>query len=322
MATIPKVFVSEPVNQKGLDLLKGKVDFIFAPDTSKATTLRLIGDADAALLRATTIFDKDVLNAAPRLKIIARTGTGFNNVDIKSAENKGIYICTTPGTNAETVAEHTLAMVLALAKQVIHQDKAVREQQWVERFSKRQIDIKGKTIGLVGFGNIGKATALKCLSLGLNVIGYDPRVKKAPAAITLTSNINDIVINSDFVSLHCPANTQTLGLMNLEKLRLMKKTAYLINTSRGDLVVEADLIQVLKEGGIAGAALDVFTHEPLSKDNELMMFSNVILSPHVAGSTVESNERIAMMAAKAILDFLDGATPLHIVNNPQLIENG
>ena len=145
---LPKVFVSEPVNQKGLDILKDKVEFIFAPDTSKTTAISMVKDAVAVLLRATTLFDAEVINAAPKLRVIARTGVGFNNVDIETAGSKGIYVCTTPGTNNITVAEHTIAMIFALAKQVIHQDQSVRNQKWLERFSARQLDVNGKRIGM------------------------------------------------------------------------------------------------------------------------------------------------------------------------------
>ena len=310
----PRVFVSEPVNQRGLDLLADRVTFVHAPDTSRETALRLVGDCAAALLRATTVFDADVIAAAPRLRVIARTGVGYNNVDLAACDARGIPVCTTPGTNHETVAEQTLAMILALAKQIIHQDHAVRTGQWGERFSPRQRDLRGQTVGLVGLGAIGRATAERCLALGMRVVAYDPFFRGDWPEITVYPELSGVLRRADYLSLHCPATPQTRGLIDAAALAQMPDTAYLINTSRGDLVVEADLVAALHAGTIAGAALDVFAAEPVRPGNPLLDCPNLILSPHLAGSTRDSNERIAVLAATAVLDVLEGRRPQHVVN--------
>jgi D-3-phosphoglycerate dehydrogenase len=314
----PKIFISEPIHSKGMAMLEGKAILIHAADTSKETAISLIKDADAAILRATTLFDKDVIDQGVKLKIIARTGVGLDNVDLKTAGEHGIIVCNTPGTNDETVAEHVVAIVLAFAKQIIPLDLAVRKQRWKERFSPRQIDIKGKRIGLIGYGNIGKATAHKCKALGMEVWVFDPFIKNGNEGVTHVTDLNEIFKNCDFVSLHCPALPATRNMVNEHTLSLMKASAYLINTSRGELVDELALIGYLKNRKIAGAALDVFRQEPVDASNPLLNCPNVLLSPHVAGSTRESNERIAMAAVQAVLDTLNGKTPQHICNSEYL----
>ncbi len=314
MKKLPLVFISEPINVKGIELLKDKVQLLQAPDTSKNTAMDLIVHADAAILRATTLFDKEVIAHAEKLKIIARTGVGVDNVDLKYAAQKGILVCNTPGTNDDTVAEHVLSLILALAKQTFLMDKAVRTQKWEFRFSPRQMDVKGKTLGIIGYGKTGKATARLARSFGMKILVYDPFVDPEECPDLILESLGPLFSKSDFVSLHCPATTSTRGLVDERHLMEMKDSAYLINASRGELVNDTDLISALRKRVIAGAALDVFSSEPLASDSPYLQLDNVILSPHVAGSTKESNERIAISAAHAVLDVLNGKMPRHICN--------
>ena len=314
MKGLPKVFISEPINPKGMEMLQGKAQVIIAPDLRKETALSLIGDADAAILRATTIFDQDVIRAGVNLKAIVRTGIGVDNVDLKFAGENGIYVCNTPGTNDQTVAEHVVAAILAFAKQIIFMDRAVRNQEWKERFSPNQMDIRNKKVGIIGYGNIGLATGNFCRCLGMQVTAYDPFIDPLGLSVPFTDDIETIFRESDFVSLHCPSTPLTHKLVGSRYLNLMKSSAYLINTSRGELVDEPALVRALEEGRIAGAALDVFKEEPLAADNPLLGFPNVILSPHIAGSTKESNERIAVAAVQAVIDTINGKSPLNICN--------
>lgn len=314
----PKVFISEPINQEGLNLLEGRVEFVFAPETTKETAIKLIEDCDAAILRATTIFDANVIAAANKLKIIARTGVGYNNVDLAAAARKGIYVTITPGTNTTTVAEHVLAMIFAFGKQIFFMDSAVREGRWEERFSKHQMDIAGKTIGIIGLGDIGKEVLYRCKAMGMKILAYDPFYSGELDGL-LVENIEDIYIESDFVTLHCPVTPSTENMVNKDSLSKMKATAYLINSSRGDLVNEEDLANALNNNVIKGAAIDVFKNEPLTENQPLASAPNVIFSPHCAGSTIESNERIAIMAAQAVLETLEGKRPDHICNEKELM---
>lgn len=321
MEHLPKIFISEPINAKGMRMLKDKAELIHASDTSKETAMKLIQDADAAILRATTIFDRDVIEKGTRLQVIARTGVGIDNVDLRAAGERDILVCNTPGTNDDTVAEHVLAIILALAKQLVTMDKAVREQNWFERFSLRQFDIKDKKIGLIGYGRIGKAAAIKCRSLGMQVYVYDPYVLPDDSQVHYVENLDELFGTCDFVSLHCPSLPSTRNMVNARTLALMKAHAYLINTSRGELIDEADLVVCLKAKQIAGAALDVFKNEPLPLSHPFHQLDNLLLSPHVAGSTKESNERIAVAAVQAVLDTLAGKLPENICNGQFLKSN-
>jgi len=320
MKNLPKVFISEPINPQGVQLLKNKVELMYAPDTGKSTAIAMIGEADAAILRATTIFDRDVIKQGSKLKMIVRTGVGMDNVDMKAAGELGILVCNTPNTNDETVAEHTLAIVLALAKQIVLMDRAVRQQNWNERFSPNQMDIAAKTIGIIGYGKIGRATARKCLAMGMKIMIYDPYIGLADDNITIAKDIKDIFKESDFVSLHCPSGPDNLNLVNALHLSLMKPGAFLINTSRGSLVDEKALTEHLQNARIAGAGLDVFKEEPLKAGHPFLNLPNVLLSPHVAGSTKESNQRISVAAAQAVIDVLSGKTPQHICNSEFLVK--
>jgi len=314
MNKLPIVFVSEPINAKGVNMLKGQVSLVLAPDTTKQTALALIRDADAAILRATTVFDPEIIEAGAKLKVIVRTGIGVDNVDLKYAARKGIFVCNTPGNNDETVAEHVVGMILALAKQIILMDQSVRTLDWNKRFSAEQMDIKNKKLGIIGYGKIGQVTAHFCRCLGMQVTAYDPYISKEGLQANMSGDIESIFRESDFVSLHCPSTPITRKFIDARYLGLMKKTAFLINTSRGDLINEEALVAALRDNKIAGAALDVFKAEPLTADNPLLGFPNVLLSPHVAGSTKESNERIAVAAAQAVLDTLAGKIPKNICN--------
>ena len=314
MKTLPKVFISEPIAPVGIEMLKEKAQIVLAPDTTKRTALELVRDAEAAILRATTVFDREVIEHGPHLKAIVRTGVGVDNVDLKSAAERGIFVCNTPGTNDETVAEHVLALILAFAKQIIPMDKAVRSQRWEERFSIRQMDVKSKLLGIIGYGKIGKATAALSHFLGMHVTVYDPFIEKIGENVSFTDDLEMLFRQSDFVSLHCPSTPITHRFIGKRYLGLMKKTAYLINASRGDLINDRDLIEALEQDAIAGVALDVFQKEPLCADSPFLNFKNVILSPHVAGSTKESNERIAIAAVQAVIDTLAGREPRNICN--------
>jgi D-3-phosphoglycerate dehydrogenase len=316
----PIVFISEAVNETGLRILEGKCTILQAPDTSKETALAMVGDADAVLLRATLKFDSELIDAAKKLKIISRTGVGVDNVDLIAAGRRGILVCNTPGTNDESVAEHTLSLVLAMAKQLFYMDAAVRGQNWKARFSPMQMEVKGKKIGLIGYGRTGKAVARLCKPFGMDILINDPEIEN-PDTWVRQAGIEEIFSSCDFVSLHCPSNDQTRYMVNKDLLQLMKPSSYLINTSRGDLIDEEALAYALLKNTIAGAAMDVFEEEPLRAGHPLLNLSNLILSPHVAGSTLESNERIASIAASAIVDVLEGRRPKYICNNQFLLNN-
>ncbi|MDX9882920.1 MAG: hydroxyacid dehydrogenase [Prolixibacteraceae bacterium] len=306
----PKVLLSEDINPLGKKLLEGKMEIIIAPDTSKETAKKLVKDVEGVILRATTKFDTEVIESAEKLKVIARTGVGVDNVDIEAANRKGILVCNFPGMNNLTVAEHTITLIMALAKQVVHMHRAVKDGRWAERFSPAQTEVEGKILGVVGMGQIGRLVAQKCRDgLGMEILAYDPFVKGGADEFKFTGQLEELFSASDFVTLHVPSLPETKGLVSQKLLGLMKKTAFLVNTSRGELVDEGALFRALQAQTIKGAALDVFREEPLPTDSPFISLPNVILSPHCAGSTWESNVRIAVGAAQAVLDVVEGRLP-------------
>jgi D-3-phosphoglycerate dehydrogenase / 2-oxoglutarate reductase len=308
----PKVLLSEDINPLGKKLLEGKAEIIIAPDTGKETAMRLVQDVEGVILRATTRFDAEIIANARKLKIIARTGVGVDNVDIEAATAKGILVCTFPGLNDLTVAEHTIALIMALAKKILHMHYAVKAGNWAERFSPDLTEVEGKTLGVIGMGRIGRLVAQKCWNgLGMNILVYDPYVAdKNDLNVTFTESLEELFREADFITVHVPNLPQTKKLVSKKLIGMMKKTASLVNTSRGEVIDEPALIQALKKRQIKGAALDVFSEEPLPAGNPLVIMDNVILTPHCAGSTWESNVRIAVEAAQAVLDVLEGRRPL------------
>jgi len=308
----PKVLLSEDINPHGKKLLEDRAELIIAPDTSEETVIELIKDVTGLILRATTIINKRVLSHAKKLKVIARTGVGVDNVDVEEATKKGIYVCNFPGMNNLTVAEQTISMIMSLSKQTIHMHNSVRKGNWNERFSTNQIEVSGRTLGIIGMGQIGQMVAQKCsVGLDMKILGYDPYVngKLENDAIVFTDSLEDLFKKSDFISIHVPNLPETEGMVNGKLISLMKLTAFLINTSRGLVVNEVELFEALKNNKIKGAALDVFHQEPLNLNSPINSLNNVLLSPHCAGSTWESNVRIASGAAQAVLDVIEGRVP-------------
>ncbi len=307
----PEVLLSEDINPEGKKLLEGKAEIIIAPDTSKATAIRLVKNAEGVILRATTRFDAEVIGSASKLKVIARTGVGVDNVDVETASKRGILVCNFPGMNDLTVAEHTTAMILALSKKVVYMHDAVKTGKWSERFSPELTEAEGKTLGVIGMGRIGRLVAKKCRDgLGMNILAYDPYVKETEhSAFTFTESLEEVFRESDYITVHVPNSPQTRGLVSKALLGMMKETAFLVNTSRGEVIDEPALTEALKSKQIKGAALDVFWEEPMPVNHPLMNMTNVILSPHCAGSTLESNVRIATAAAQTVLDVLEGRVP-------------
>lgn len=274
-------------------------------------------DCDAILAR-TAQFPAEVLKAGKKLKVIARHGIGVDNIDVKTATELGIYVAFAPLSNANSVAEHTLTLILALAKHLVKVDTEFRKGDYAIRNRLCGFDLEGKTLGLVGLGRIGTMVAKKLThGLGMKVIGYDPFVTKENVApeIELVS-WDEVFKNSDFVSLHLPSNKDTKGSVGMKEFEMMKNSAFLINCARGEVVNEANLIEALQQKKIAGAGLDVFEQEPTPKDNPLLKMDNVIVTPHTAANTTESMDRMGLHAAMGIDEVLSGKKPSWAVNNP------
>lgn len=320
-----KVLLSQEIHPSGRKLLEGKCEIIVAPDTTQETLIKYARDVDAIILRTTSRITKEVIDNARNLKIISRTGAGVDNVDVAAASEKGIMVCNLPMANNLSVCEHAIAMILHLSKQLSLMDRAVRTGQWNIRNSNAAVELEGKTLGIVGMGRIGSLVAKKCYhGLGMKILAYDPYVKEKfkDSEYEFADTLERIFAESDFITIHCPNTPETKGMISRELLYSMKPTAYIVNCARGGVIDEDALIEVLKEKRIAGAGIDVFQQEPPELNNELLKLDNVLLSPHSAAMTKEAAIRMAIEAAEAVVDFIEGRMPKYIYNLKDLKEKG
>jgi D-3-phosphoglycerate dehydrogenase / 2-oxoglutarate reductase len=286
---------------------------------SREELIRRLNGATAAIdLRSSTVFDEPLLVASPNLRLIAIVGTGTDNIDLDAASRCGVAVCNTPGANARSVAEHAIALMLAAAKHIALADREMRAGEWRHHLG---LELEGKTLGVVGLGNIGSRVARMGNALGMRVVAWSftHDQARAQAAGAELVDLNYLLCQSDVVSLHVPATTESRGMVGARELALMKSGAILVNTARGALVDEAALIEALRTGRLGGAGLDVFVDEPLPSNSPLLSLSNVVLTPHAAWVTDEAQERLIQQPIDNVLAFLAG-NPRNIVN-PKALEH-
>lgn len=313
-----KVLLSKPIDPAGMKVLEGKVEPVILSDFNVEIIKKMVADVEGIVLRTNIKVTREIIEAAPHLKIISRTGAGVDNVDVSAATEKGILVCSTPGVNSISVAEQALALMLSVAKQLKTMDKAVHKGNWKIRYSSKAVDIEGKTLGLIGIGHIGSLLAQKCrLAFNMKVIAYDPYVEQTEG-VKLCSSLDQVFSQSDVISIHVPYTEETHHLVDARLLGLMKPDSCIINTSRGPIVDEKALIEVLEKGLIAGAGLDVFEKEPPSQENPLLKLDNVITTPHSSALSRECVMKVAMTAARAVVDYLEGRQPKYIYNKNKL----
>jgi D-3-phosphoglycerate dehydrogenase len=254
---------------------------------------------------------------APNLLAVCSLGAGYDVIEVDACTKAGILVCNQAGANKEAVAEHALGLMLALSKKVMETDRAVRKESKIERFRYVGTELLGKTIGMIGLGNIGSRVAEICRSaFRMTVLAYDPYLSKEKVAARNAEKVElkELLQRADYVTLHCPRTEETFGMIGYDELSLMKPTAFFINTSRGGTYKEGDLARALAERKIAGAGIDVFLEEPPPTDHPLMAFDNVILTPHNAGSTREAHENVAIYASEQWIDIFDGKVPPRLIN--------
>lgn len=313
--------IATSIRPEGVRLLETAAKLTFIPDhASQEETAQAAVNADAILARTGRV-TRRVIEAAPRLKIVARHGVGYDNVDVQACTERGIVVTTTGDANSEAVSEHTMGCLLAAARQIPLANAAVKRGIW-DRESVHGIELAGKTLGLVGLGRIGSRVAKHARGFDMRVIAHDPYADPEWARsldVTLV-DLEPLLREADFVSLHAPLMPETRHMIGAEQFALMKPSAILVNTSRGGLIDEAALCQALADRRIAGAALDVFAQEPLPADHPFMRLDNVICTPHVGGQTDEALVRMAVCAAECILRVLRGERPDYVVN-PEVLQN-
>jgi D-3-phosphoglycerate dehydrogenase len=274
-----------------------------------------------AILARTALITRRVLEAEPNLQVIGRHGVGYDNVDIRAATDLGIWVTNAPHSNANTVAEHTIGLLIALAHNLLQHDQALRSSDFEIRNRALGTDLTGKTLGIVGLGNIGSLVARKAaLGLDMKVIALNRTPRPLDEWIEPVQDGQQFFERSDFVSLHLPGSPQTRHYVGERELAWMKPSAFLINVSRGEIIDEPALTTALQKGRIAGAGLDVFDPEPPQPDNPLFALKNVIVTPHSAALTTEAMERMGLHAAQGIHDVLSGKTPQWPVNKPNFHE--
>jgi D-3-phosphoglycerate dehydrogenase len=276
----------------------------------EATLLQLVPTV-AGLIAGPERVTEHVMAAAPQLQVVCAPGVGYDHIDVEAATRRGIVVCTCPGCNHHAVAEMALGMLISLARNIGMADRAMRQGRWS---SVRGVELWGKTMGIVGLGNIGKSLALRARALGMRVLAMDSvrDITFASAHEISYVPLATLLRESDVVSLHCPLTPRTRGLINARTLALMKPTAYLINTARGPLVEQAALVQALRAGRLAGAGLDVFETEPL-QHNPFTEFENVVLTPHCAGGTQEAVDASLEVALQNVVAVLNGQRPVYRV---------
>ena len=317
----PKIYVTRDIGERGLKIIRQHFDTEVWPEYApppKKTIIEKARNADALATLLSDKIDAEVFDAAPKLKIVSQLAVGFDNIDIPEATKRGIYVTNTPEVLTDTTADFAWALLLAVARRVAEADKYVRTGQWKVGWHPNMMagrDVYGTTIGVVGAGRIGYAVAKRATGFDMKILFYDvvprPEIEKLGAK---KADLDTLLKQSDFVSIHVPLMKETHHLINEQKLRLMKKTAYLINNSRGPVVDEKALYKALKEGWIAGTALDVFEQEPIPVDSPLLKLDNVVVAPHISSASLETRSRMAEMVAENLVAFFEGKKPPNLIN--------
>jgi len=308
--------------ERGLKIIKEHFDAEiwkeYAPPP-KEVIIRKAADCDALVTLLSDKIDAQVFDAAPKLRIVSQIAVGFDNIDVKEATKRGIYVTNTPEVLTDTTADFAWTLLMAVARRVVEADKYVRTGQWKVAWHPEMLqgrDVYGATIGIVGAGRIGFGVAQRAKGFKMKILYYDviprPEIEKEFGAKKV--DLDTLFRESDFVSVHVPLMKETVHLVNEDRLRLMKKTAYLINNARGPVVDEKALVRALKEGWIAGAGLDVFEQEPTPVDNPLLKLDNVVVAPHISSASYETRSRMAEMVAENLVAFFEKRQPPNLVN--------
>ncbi|MDE1570436.1 hydroxyacid dehydrogenase [Aquabacter sp. P-9] len=311
------VSLGGPVTAAGEEMLRaaGITSLSTGPYPPKSEVIDLLASrqADAIIVRLVERIDADILKASPRLKLVHKHGAGTNDIDVAAATALGIPVLAAVGANAPSVAEHALAMMFALIKDMRRQDAFVRGGGWAAKAYQGH-ELRGRTLGLVGFGLIARHLARMAGAIGMRVEAYDPFAPDAAFAegATRATDLDAMLAAADVVSLHCPLTPETRDLINARTLGLMKPTAFLINTARGEVVDEGALVEALRAGRIAGAGLDTFAPEPPAADNPLWQLENVVVSPHIGGVTEEARGEVSLITCGNVIALLKGeSVPQH-----------
>ena len=314
----PRILVADPIARDGIDVLERATDVELRTGLSPEALLDIIPAYDALVVRSETKVTAPLIEAGRRLHVIGRAGVGVDNIDIPAATQRGIVVVNAPTGNTISAAEHTIGLMLALARHIPQADASMRAGQW-QRSQFVGVELRGKTLGVIGLGQVGAEVARRARGLEMHVIAVDPFVpeERARALGVELAEMEDLLPRADFISVHTTLTTGTRGLIGAAEIGRMKPSVRLINTARGGIIEEAALIEAVRAGRVAGAAVDVFTSEPLT-DFTIAQAPGIIVTPHLGASTAEAQERVAVDVAEQILCVLNGEPAIYAVNAPMV----
>ena len=317
-----KVLVCDPISQSGIDYLKqqdGLETIVLDRRHTEEELLPLVKDASAMAVRSETKVTKAILEASPDMRIVGRAGVGVDNIEIEAATQNGVIVMNTPGGNTTATCELTFSMMMALARNIPQAHGSMSTGEW-NRKAFKGVELYGKTLGILGMGRIGGEVARRAIAFGMRVMAYDPYItpSRAKALQVELASLEDIYAAADFITVHMPMTDETRGMLNKGTFATMKPSVRLLNCARGGIINENDLCAALKEGKIAGAALDVYESEPLAEDSPLRNCPNLILTPHLGASTVEAQDNVGLEVAQGIADYLLHGSLMNSINMPSL----
>lgn len=310
-----RVLVAEPLSAEGLELLRSEHEVDFSPELSREDFLNRLPGFDALIVRSGVKVDAEAIAAGTRLRVVGRAGVGVDNIDVAAATAAGILVVNAPTANTMAAAELTVGLMYALARNIAAADASLRRGEW-RRADFMGHELRARTLGIIGLGKIGLAVAERARAMAMTLLGSDPFVSSETAAergIELV-DVPRLLRESDVVTVHVPLNDETRGLINAAALKTMKSSAFVVNVARGGVIDEAALAAALHSGELAGAAIDVYEHEP-PRDSPLMTAPNTVLTPHLGASTREAQRKAGVEAAEQVLDALAGRPARYAVNS-------
>ncbi len=314
-----KVLVSDTISPRGLNILeKAGLQVNLKTGLNPEELKQEIVGYDAIIIRSATKVTADVINSAKKLRVIGRAGSGLDNIDKTAATKRGIVVMNTPGGNTVTTAEHTMSLILSMARQIPRATASMKQGKW-EKGKFMGVEIYNKTLGIIGLGAIGAQVAKMAQGMGMSIITYDPYLSEEKTKIlgVKITGLEDLMKKSDFITIHTPLTKETKGLINAKRIETMKKGVRIVNSARGGIVDEEALYEALKSGKVAAAALDVFEKEP-PVGNRLLELDNVIATPHLGAATAEAQENVAIAIAEQVADYLKTGTIRNAVNFPSV----
>ncbi len=313
-----KILVSDPIAEQGVELLRKHHEVVVALGLKPDELCAKIGGFHALVVRSETKVTKDVINAGRNLRVIGRAGVGVDNIDLDAATQKGIVVVNAPASNTISAVEHTMALMLALARQIPQAHTSLTGGRW-DRAKFMGVELRGKALGIIGLGRVGYEVARRARAFEMHLLGYDPFISpdRAKAAGIEMVTLEDMLVRSDFLSVHTPLTGATRALIGAKELATMKKTARVLNVARGGIIDETALTEALANGTIAGAALDVYSKEPIT-DLPLFKSDKIVVTPHLGASTEEAQARVGLDIAEQIIDVLADRNALYAVNIPMV----